>query len=99
MTDKERHEKHLEDLYEVAERHRRDIGWVLEVEDVTEHSVDGVCEDEKGNLYLMDGAIDEAEKYLAWEIADALCWLDSYEEVQKDYESYRHMVEVESRDW
>ncbi len=99
MTDKERHEKHLEDLYEVAERRRPDIGWVIEVEDVTGYSVNGVCENEKGDLYLMDGAIDEAEKYLAWEISDTLCWLDSYAEVQKDYASYRHMVEVESREW
>ena len=96
---REKQEKYLERLYEVAERRRPDLGWVLEVEDVTDRSVDKVCEDENGNLYLADGAIEEAERYLAWEITETLCWLDNYEDARKDQEAFRYMVEVESRDW
>ena len=98
MTNYERQEQHLNDLYELMERKANDPKWVAEVELAVGRET-GELYEEDGEYVLGTGALDKAEELLTWEIAETAYWIETYAENEREYADYRHMVEVESRYW
>lgn len=87
---------YLNDLEALAEESVSE-DWFFEVEEETERYY--IAEDEIGQWVWEQCDIDKAKEDLYDLIEEVIDYVEHYDEREKEFEDYKHMVAVESRYW